>query len=101
MTFNKTIKYTMEDKYSIDLDTPFDWKQAEFLLSEYSLELSNMFIEDKEMVFFRNKAEFFKKIDFLLKNESMREKIGLNGFNVVNKRHDSFTRVEEIINTWK
>jgi spore maturation protein CgeB len=53
------------------------------------------------MVFFRNKAEFFKKIDFLLENESMREKIGLNGFNVVNKKHDSLTRVEEIIKTWK
>ena len=71
------------------------------LLSEYSSELSNMFIEDKEMVFFRNKAEFFKKIDLLLENESMREKIGLNGYNIVNKRHDSFARVEEIINTWK
>jgi N-acylneuraminate cytidylyltransferase len=37
MAFNKTIKYIMEDQYSIDLDTPFDWKQAEFFLNEYYL----------------------------------------------------------------
>jgi N-acylneuraminate cytidylyltransferase len=33
-TFTKIKKYEMEPKYSVDIDTPFDWKIAELLISE-------------------------------------------------------------------
>lgn len=36
MNFNKITKYTMSEQYSVDIDTPFDWKLAEFLLKEFS-----------------------------------------------------------------
>jgi N-acylneuraminate cytidylyltransferase len=32
--FNKVVKYVMEAKWSIDLDTPLDWEFAEFLYSK-------------------------------------------------------------------
>lgn len=33
-TFTKIKKYEMEPEYSIDIDTPFDWKIAELLMTE-------------------------------------------------------------------
>jgi CMP-N,N'-diacetyllegionaminic acid synthase len=33
-TFTSIKKYTMEEKYSIDLDTPDDWEYAEFLMQK-------------------------------------------------------------------
>ena len=32
--FSKINKYVMDDKYSIDIDSPFDWKMAEIILSQ-------------------------------------------------------------------
>ncbi len=32
--FNKIVKYEMDDLHSVDLDTMFDWKVAELLISE-------------------------------------------------------------------
>ena len=32
--FPRRRKYVMDDKYSIDLDTPFDWMVAEMMLQE-------------------------------------------------------------------
>ncbi|EXY62734.1 hypothetical protein M085_4866 [Bacteroides fragilis str. 3986 N(B)19] len=36
--FTKIRKYVMDDYYSIDLDTLFDWKVAELILKEMTIE---------------------------------------------------------------
>lgn len=37
--FTKIKKYVMDDYYSIDLDTLFDWKVAELMITERILSL--------------------------------------------------------------
>ena len=37
--FTKVKKYVMDELYSIDIDTPFDWKIAELILQENMVEL--------------------------------------------------------------
>lgn len=37
--FTRIKKYPMSDNYSVDIDTPFDWKIAELLLQENMVEL--------------------------------------------------------------
>lgn len=37
--FKKRVKYIMDDYYSLDLDTMFDWNVAEYMLGNHMLEL--------------------------------------------------------------
>jgi spore maturation protein CgeB len=67
------------------------------LISEYSDNLNKMFIEDKEMVFFRNKSEFFKKIEILLNKDIIRNEIELNLKNFRFKKHSVIDRAKQIL----
>lgn len=70
---------------------------GKLMLSEYSNELSNLFEEDKEMVFFKNKNEFFFKIDLLLKDELKRNLIESNLNKFCQKGHSVNDRADFII----
>ena len=37
--FKKKVKYVMDDVHSIDIDTPFDWHMAEYVLDNHLIEL--------------------------------------------------------------
>lgn len=67
------------------------------LLSEYSDDLNKIFIENKEMVFFKNKSELFEKIDVLLKQKLQREEIELNLMSSGLARHSVVERAKHII----
>tara|TARA_B100000212_G_scaffold288705_1_gene229816 strand:+ start:31376 stop:32401 length:1026 start_codon:yes stop_codon:yes gene_type:complete len=49
------------------------------MVSEYNDELASIFEEDKEAVYFRNKSEFIRKVNYLYKNPSIATNIGLAG----------------------
>lgn len=69
-----------------------------FMLSEYSSDLSTLFIEGKEVEFFRNKQELISKINFYLKNDSAREKIAKAGYlKVIADGHDAISRMKYVL----
>jgi len=69
------------------------------MMAEYTDDLAeNLFEEDKEAVYFRNKEELLKKIKFYLKNENKINKIGKNGYKRLMKDgHEVVDRCEEVI----
>lgn len=70
---------------------------GKLMLSEYSSELSKLFKEDEEMVFFKNKNEFYIKVDYLLKNDLKRIQIETNLKNFTQKGHSVNDRANLII----
>ena len=70
------------------------------VLSEYSYELSQMFEENKEIVFFKNHNELIKKIKLLLKKEILNKNISEAGYKrVYNDKHDIHNRMRVFVNT--
>ncbi len=68
------------------------------LLSEYSEDLTNLFISDFEAVYFRNQDELLQKIKFYLSNPHKIDFIANNGYiKVYNGKHDVLSRAKEII----
>ncbi len=74
----------------------------QFMLSEYSDDLSTLFVEGGEAEYFRDRNELINKIRFYLKNDEKRLSIAQKGFEkVILGRHDVVSRMEyvtEIIN---
>lgn len=69
-----------------------------FMLCEYSDEMNDLFIEDKEVVFFRNKYELKDKIIFYLSNEKLREEIANNAYNrLLLSKHEVGDRTDIIL----
>lgn len=69
-----------------------------FQMSERSDFISELFEEDKEIVCFESKEELKSKCDFYLKNDSIREKIALAGYNRLVKGNNALTdRAEQIV----
>lgn len=72
-----------------------------FMLSEYSNDLNSLFKEDEEAVYFRNKEEMVKKIQYYLKNGKEREKIAQEGYRRLKKDgHEIGNRAKEIIRVY-
>lgn len=69
------------------------------VLSEYSNDLSSLFKENKEIVFFRNKNECISKLKWLISNPKTRIKISIGGYKRVNKdKHDVHNRMKQFLN---
>lgn len=69
------------------------------MLAEYSDDLSSMFVEGKEVEFFRTKEELIDKIKHYLKNDSLREYIAYNGMlRVQRDGHDVISRMKQMLN---
>jgi spore maturation protein CgeB len=72
------------------------------MLAEYSDDLANnLFEEDKEAVYFRNREELLEKIKLYLQNDDKREQIGENGYKRLMKDgHEVTNRCEEILRVY-
>jgi spore maturation protein CgeB len=67
-------------------------------LSEYTKELSEFFIENREIVFFYDLNDALSKIDFYINDNYQREMIAENGYNrLIKDGHEVNDRVKEII----
>ena len=68
-----------------------------FMLHEYSDEVVDFFEPGKEMDTFKSAEECLDKIQYYLKNESVREKIALNGYNkVINSDFNYLSNIHSI-----
>lgn len=68
------------------------------VLSEYTKELSEkLFIENEEIICFKNKKEFLEKINYYLKNENKRKLITEKAYKKVKKTFSNLNRAREII----
>jgi spore maturation protein CgeB len=67
------------------------------LLTEYHDEIEEYFIENKEIIVFRDKFELLEKIKFLSKNINLVNKISLNGHKRFLKEHSSKVRLEKLL----
>ncbi|EOG7649449.1 TPA: glycosyltransferase [Vibrio parahaemolyticus] len=69
------------------------------MLSEYSEDLSSLFEPNVEAFFFKNKTEFENKIDYLLNNKEVIERVSLSGYKrIIHDGHEVKDRVRAIIN---
>lgn len=69
-----------------------------FQLSEYTDDLTNLFIPDHEIVLFRSKNELIEKINEYLNNSQKRNAIAINGnLRILKDGHDIQSRAFQII----
>lgn len=69
-----------------------------FLLSEYTDDLSSLFVEGKHAEFFRTKTEMLEKIKKYLTNDSLRQQVADAGRAWVNEQgHDVNSRMKNVI----
>ena len=67
-------------------------------LTTYNPELSKYFIQDTEILFYKNKVELLKKIRFYLQNPEKAMSIGLSGRERALKEHTWTMRWRELLN---
>lgn len=69
------------------------------LFCPYTEDLANLFTEDKEIVFYRNKSEFVSKIHYYLEHDDERKRIAQMGRErLINDGHEIKDRARKIIN---
>ncbi len=72
------------------------------MLSVYTEDLSSLFKEDEEIVFFRSKNDFVKKAKYYLSHDAERKKIAMGGYTRIKKDgHEAGDRVMELIQDYK
>ena len=65
------------------------------MLSEYTSDLANMFLENEEVLFFKTKNEMLEKISLVIKNPDLRDKIAEKGYKrVYLDGHDVYQRAK-------
>lgn len=68
------------------------------MLSEYTEDLASIYIEGKEVEFFRNEKELQDKLLFYLKDDAARGRIAANGYAKVKAAgHDIHSRIAEMV----
>lgn len=72
-----------------------------FLLSNYQEDFMEFFIPDKDFVYFDSSEDLCDKAAFYLKNDTLRKKIAISGYEKVKKYHTYDNRVEYIIQILK
>lgn len=68
-----------------------------FLLTNYQEDFLEFFEPDRDFVYFDSKEDLVEKADYYLRNESLREKIALSGYEKVKKTHTYQDRMKSII----
>lgn len=68
-----------------------------FLLTNYQADFLDCFVPDEDFVFFENKEDMLKKIEYYLNHENERIAIAKNGFNKTSAYHTFKHRAEEIL----
>jgi hypothetical protein len=68
------------------------------MLSQYTDDLANLYVADKEIVFFRNNTEMIEKLSLLLTDAAWRESVAQAGYEkVFNAGHDVESRMKKWI----
>ena len=67
-----------------------------FVMTNYQEEISDLFVEDKEIVCFRTLEELMDKTEYYLKHEAERKKIAMNGYNRVKKDYNYETAIRKM-----
>jgi len=67
-----------------------------FLLTERARDISDYFVEDREIVVFDSKEDLLEKIKYYLVNESLRKEIAYNGFRRAITEHTYEQRFNDI-----
>lgn len=68
-----------------------------FVLSSYCSETAELFREDKEIVMFRTPEELIEKVDYYLRNDSVREEIARNGHERVMQHYTYEKKIRELL----
>lgn len=71
------------------------------LITEPLKDLKDMFIEDKEIVFYYNIQDLKEKVVYYLKNEDEREEIAKRGYQAVTKAHSLSHRTDTILKIFR
>lgn len=68
------------------------------MVSPYTEDLASMFLEDKEVIFYRNREEFVDKIKYYLQHDEKRLQIANNGYmRLIQDGHEVGDRVKYIM----
>ena len=71
------------------------------MVSPYTKEMAEMYREDYEVVFFRDKTDFLKKISYYLENESEAREIAERGYcRLMNSHNEVVDRIKQIVNDY-
>ena len=68
-----------------------------FMLSNWQEEISELFVEDKEIVTYKTPEELIDKANYYLRHENERMRIGVNGYRKVKEQHTYEQRLERMI----
>ena len=68
-----------------------------FLLSNYQADLLEMFVPGEEFVYYEDKEDLLRKVDYYLTHEREREAIAKNGHDKVAAAHTYRHRVREML----
>ena len=68
-----------------------------FMLCQYSEDLTCLFEDGVDAVFFHNPDDMMEKIDYYIKQDKLREKIAISGMNrVIHDKHDVISRMNYV-----
>lgn len=67
-------------------------------ITNYTQELSELFKEDDEIVFYRSKRELVRKIKYYLSNDVQRNEVAINGYQQAIANHTYKVRLSEVFN---
>jgi len=68
------------------------------LMSEYTEDLSSLFVEDIEAVFFKSKSEFIDKLRRYLADDPLRDRVAKAGYErVLKDHHDVVSRMRQVL----
>lgn len=68
-----------------------------FLMTNYQEELTEYLVAGEHYDFYTDIPDLIEKCDFYLKNEEIRKKIALNGYELVKRNHSYQHRIPEIV----
>ncbi len=68
-----------------------------FVLSNYQEEMEELFVPDKEIVFFHSMEELIEKVHYYLKHEDIRKQIAINGYKRVKKDYSYPVALKKIL----
>lgn len=72
-----------------------------FLISNYQQELSELFVDGKELVLFESEQDLMEKVDYYLKHDEVRQEIAQNGYQKVKQEYSYQKRLEIMLETYK
>lgn len=68
-----------------------------FVLTNWQEEIPELFVEDEEIVTYKTPEELIDKVDYYLRHENERNRIGMNGYQKIRAQHTYEHRLAKII----